>query len=299
MRSFPILFASLTILMLAAPAFAGPVSPLANGGFEIFAPFGAAAMRGTPADGAGVGVGRQVLGCTHTANVIWESTCTGASAERANEAGAIASEPQSEVDAWTKPGAQNGDLAIVAPAEQGVWYAAGWSQHPSRSIAFGDQDGDADREARILTGNQMLYQSFASGSPHTALPAGLIKQVSARLEAGTPAGSLVFVLDSFPLESAADWPQAFINYQLAMPAGTWSFVNGVATIDPLKGTLSNPAAGGWLVEDADEHPTAAQWAAASPEERRAILMELRVTQMTFWNLRAGTIVDDVSMDLTL
>ena len=283
------------LILSAAPAFAGPVNPVANGDFKLFAPFGAAALRGTPAEGPGVGVGREVLGCTRSANIIWEETCTGAPSDRATEVNAIAADPQSEIDTWTAPGLRNGDLPVIAPSEQGVLYAASWIQYPSQSIAFGDQDGNGDREAKILPGNQMLYQSFASPT-HTLIPAGLITAVTVDLEAGTPSGSLVFVLDSFPAESAADWPQAFINYQLSMPAGTWNFTNGVVTIDPLKGSLSGPAAGGWLVE-VDDHPTAAQWAGASREERTAILMELRVTQFTFWNLRAGTVVDNVAFDI--
>lgn len=296
MRSI-MLIAAVLATLIAAPALAGPIQPLFNGDFEAFVPLAADAMRGTPVDGAGLGVGRQVLGCTRSANIIWEETCTGASTDRASEAGALAADPQSEVAAWTAAGAKDGDMAIIAPADQGMFYAAGWSIHPSRSIAFGDHNGDGDREAKILPGNQMLYHSFASGSPHTLLPAGMVQSVTADFETGAPAGSLVFVLDSFPLESAAAWPQAFVNYQLVMPKGMWSFENGVVSIDPLKGTLSNPAAGGWIVEDLDDHPTAAQWAAASPEERRAILMELRIVQLTFWNLAPGTVIDNVALDV--
>lgn len=298
MRSTTFLLACLTIAAFAAPALAGPVNPVANGDFELYAPLGAALLEGTPVDGQGVGVGRQLLGCTHTANVVWEEDCRGQARDRATEVEAIASDPGSEVEAWTAPGYRQGDLVIVAPQDQGVWYAANWVQYPPGTISFGDADADGDREARILPGNAMLYQSFASASPHTALPAGLIRTVTADLEAGAPAGSLVFVLDSFPLESAFDWPQAFINYQLYMPAGTWSVQDGAVTIDPLQGSLSDPARGGWILER-DTHPTAAQWNAASPEERRAILMELRVTQMTFWNLAPGTQIDNVAWDLNV
>lgn len=296
MRSTAFLLGFISVLGLAAPALAGPVNPLANGDFELFAPFGGAALQDTPADGPGLGVGRQVLGCTRSANLIWESDCQGNPRDRAAEAQALAADPQGEVDAWTAPGLRSGDLTVVAPAQQGVWHALAWSHFPSGTIAFGDHGGDLDREALVLPGNQMLYQSFAASSPHTLLPAGVVSAVTASFEKGAPAGSLVFVLDSFPLESAADWPQAFINYQLYMPAGTWSFVDGVATIDPLKGSLSNPEAGGWIA-NVDDHPTAAQWQAASPEERRAILMELRITQLTFWNLAPGTQMDDVTIEL--
>lgn len=297
MRAITILLSFSLLALTATTAFASTANPVLNGGFELHAPFGAAALKDTPLDGPGIGVGRQALGCTSTATLVWEEDCRGAARDRATEAQALAADPQGEVDAWTQPGAQRGDLAIIAPADQGIWYAAAWSQHPTNTIAYGDRDGDGDREAAILPGNQMLYQSFASGSPHTALPAGTIRAVTASFEAGAPAGSFVFVLDSFPLESAVDWPQAFINYQLYMPASTWSFVDGVATIDPLLGTLSGPAAGGWILPDVDEHPTAAQWNGASREERQAMLMEFRVIQMTFWNLKAGTVLDDVAFDV--
>jgi hypothetical protein len=298
LRPVTVLVPIVLVIALAAPALAGPVNPVANGGFEIYAPFGAALLAGTPVDGAGVGVGRQALGCTHSATLVWGSDCDGASRDRADTAAALASDPQGELDAWLASGYREGDLAIVAPADQGVWYATNWAQYPPNSIAFGDMDGDGDREARILAGNQMLYQSFGSASAHTALPAGLVRSVTAAFEEGAPAGRFVFVLDSFPLESAVDWPQAFINYQLSIPASAWAFADGVVTIDPLQGKLSGPAAGAWILPDADEHPSAADWSAAGPEERRAMLMEFRITQFTFWNLGVGTQVDDVAFDVS-
>lgn len=285
------------VLLVAAPAFAGPVNPVFNGDFEVAAPLGAAALRDTPLDGEGLGIGHQALGCTHTANLVFSSDCHGAPTDAASDAGAIASDPGSELAAWTAPGAQEGDLAVVAPAKQNLWYAANWQQFPERSIAFGDADGDGDREATILAGNQMLYQTFAVTSTHSAIPAGLVRAVTLSLEKGAPAGSLSLVLDSFPVESQADWPQAFYNYQLTVPASAWSVAGDVVTIDPLAGSLSGPAAGGWLVEDADEHPTAQQWAAADAQERRALLMQFRVIQFTFWGLASGTQVDDVAFDV--
>lgn len=296
LRLLPFLVVALVAGSL--PVLSEPgVNVLTNPAFEIGVTPMADALEGTAVD-VEKGVGRQLLGCTASASIVWSGGCNGPD-DPVNESVALAQDPASEAELWLADGYHSGDLVLVAPAEQSLWHAASWAMFPLDTIDVRDHDGNLEREARILPGNQMLYQSFGSPSAHTALPAGLLTEARLRFESGAPAGLFALVLNGFPLESAAAWPQAFVTYQLFVPASKWTFEDGEATIDPLVGSLAGPYAGAYLPvppQIADEHPTASQWASGSRDERREILMQLRVTQMTFWNLPPGAVVDDAALD---
>lgn len=288
-----VLLLVLTLLVPLALATAVPVNPVVNGGFEAFAPGGAVLLPGSPADRS-LGVGHQVLGCTQTSNLVFGSDCHGNPADAQETLVRIASNPNDEIAAWTAEGPQSGDLAVVSPADQNVWYAAGWSVFPERAVDFRSVHNDLNRQAVVAKPGAMLYQTFTTNG----VPAGAVADFRFAYSGAAPAGGVNFVLDAFPFESAGSWPQAFLDYQLWVPASAWSVADGVAHVDLAKGTLSGPAAGAFLVDDGNAHPTAAQWNAATPEQRHAMLANERIVQFTLQSLPVGAVVDDVTMDLS-
>lgn len=287
---------SIGALALLAGTGSSAASLLFNGGFELYVEGGPEALALTPLGGEGLGVGHQALGCTRTGALALGTTCDGEPADRVAEAGALAADPQGEVAAWTAPGVQEGDVAQLAPARFNTWHAAGWNVEPAGAVAFGDVDADGDREAMVTREGALLYQGMAATSTHSALPMGLVRLVHFTLDAAPPAGALKLALDSFPVESAADYPQAWYNYILVIPAGSWTLEDGDVHADPLAGTLTNPRAGSYPAE-VDSHPMAQEWADADEDERRAILMELRPIQVTFDGLAAGSVLDQVELQI--
>lgn len=292
-----IILAAVALLVIAFPAEAAlPVNPVFNGGFEAYVPFAARTFRDAGVDQQ-IGVGHQVLGCGAVASFVWETDCSSKPVSREQALAQLTGDPQGEVGYWMSDKYERGDLATVTPAQQSPFTAAHWAQYPAESVTFQDVDANIEREAIVAKDGAFLYQTFLG--THSAVPMGLVDALTFRLEGGTYDGSRAyfqFVLDSFPVESQADWPQAFYNYQLTIPNSKWTIEGDVVSINPLDGTLSGPANGGYLVDDVDEHPTPAQWNDATPEEREAMLMEFRAIQISFWQLPLGLVLDDVAME---
>lgn len=296
MRRLSMALCVLLVACSAAPALAAETaSPVFNGRFETFVR-GSGWLGATPVGGEGLGVGHQIY-CTQTAIVVWGANCAGAPADRVAAAQQVADHPVREYQAWTDRGYHDGDLGVLAPASANVWYAAGWNVYPLHGVAFGDFDGTGDREARFESPSSVLYQNYGATSTHMVVPMGTVQSISFRLEEGAPAGMVRLLLDSFPTESATDYPLFFYNYQLVLPAFAWQRSGSLVTIDPARGVLLGPSASSYAVADADDHPDASRWSSATDEERREILMQLRAIQLGFQSFDAGAVIDDVRLTL--
>lgn len=92
----------------------------------------------------------------------------------------------------------------------------------------------------------MLYQGYASSSPHTLLPFGLVREVSLASAGAPPAGQVAFALDAFPFEDAGDIPAVSWNYLLVAPPHAWRKSADAWRFGPLEGELFGPYGGTYL-----------------------------------------------------
>lgn len=293
--AFPLLVAALA----PSPAVAAWVdaNPLLNGAFELHAPLVASSLAAAGLGGP-QGIGHQVLGCTGAADLVWRIDCEGEPVDLQTGVGAITEDPGSEIAAW-RGGPTEGDVAYVDASQSSFFHAANWASFPRGTVVFGDAGGEPDREAAIRAENFMLYQSWNSVAPYSAIRFGHVLAVTFRLESGAPSGDVVVSLDAFPHETAADVPLVSTNYQLVVPASAWTLADGAWRADPTDGFLAGPYYGSYLPlpSDVAAQPAAPDWQGANSEERRDILDRYRAVQLTLWDFAAGSVVDDVALEV--
>lgn len=191
---------------------------------------------------------------------------------------------------------EGADVAWLNPRHQASNPALAWSATPVEeggSTSFEDGDGDGDREAVVLADpareNHNMWQSWLS--TNQAFTANF-ETFEFDVEAGTIADNarVVLSLSATPLAVQSPWVGLWLDCQLRFSADQLeaSLSGDRVVADPLEASFSAAGSG----DDCDDLEEA--WdAAESEEDKREILGQLRIGQLSFWSFNH---VDEEDVD---
>ncbi len=280
-----------------------------NGDFELHAPDeGDEMLEGSPLDEC-IGVGHQVF---------WGSQTPQGKAAQSVEASADADPDEGSVDASasvSSSSAQEGaqmlvddpkhetvflvgyghcvhseeegaDVAWINPSHQASNPALAWSATPvdeGGSVWFGDNDDDGDREAVVLADdslqNHNMWQSWLSSNQ--AFTANF-QTFEFDVEAGAIAdnAAVILSLSATPMAVQSPWVGLWLDCQLRFSADqlqdSLDDDQDRVVASPLEATFTSRHA------DCDDLETA--WKdTETEEEKREVLGQLRIGQLSFWS----------------
>ncbi|MGH7818889.1 MAG: hypothetical protein ACREQ9_03875, partial [Candidatus Binatia bacterium] len=240
----------------ALAAGLSPVGPLVNGEFELFLP--------------GKGLACEVFGEDTAFRVL----------DPDQDPGIEDPTDPNETLPWLW-------LVSVWPCETGALKALQWSS--SRSAQFDDHDGDGDREAEVSPGvtdpvvgvDHNFWQAYPN--PQQLFTANF-DALEFRVEDGAipPSAFVQISLSTTPLETQHPFLGIFLECSLTFRSALLvPGAGGDVSVDPVTADFSS--------RDPRCDGAKALWdAAATDDDRRAILGRLRIVQTSFWNFNTGT-----------
>lgn len=298
------------LVALAPTAGASPTGPITNSDFEL-APVPDSAtepLAGTPAD-ACYGLGHQAqYGSETTQGQATGGEYDSPDPDEADPVGAAESAAENpegtaryqagwDYCVW---GSDTGyDLAWVHPRTRAS-QPAHWSmdiRNPSVEFGYNYDEDPFDREVRIFTNasvdydasNHNMWQWF--GSKHQAWTANA-EALEMDVEAGDVSGAVKFILSSNPLGSQGD--QLYDDCSLTFTQDNLTNAmdeDGHIAADPVDAVFNarrNPC-----------QPLEQAWDNGDEEDKRSVLGQVRITQVSFWSWERGTeqatVLDDVRL----
>lgn len=296
--SIPLLVVLGATLMIApmglgqAPIPDTGANPVVNGDFELSIPDEATApLEGTPADEC-VGVGHQVFYGTETyQHDLIDENDPGAAAER---------DPGQQAELLSGYGhcvfsdEQGYDLAWINPVNTASDDAVQWSGHNDDTVT--DVDGDGDREIQVDPATAESSHSFWQAYPNAFQAfTGNFDALEFDVEDGQiPDRAFVQVsLSATPLHTQTEDLVIYRDCALTFKNLDDAVQNGHVAIDPVDAQFSDTG-------DADCEDLEDAWndPSTTDDDRRTMLGQLRIVQLSFWRLNAGTdavVIDNVSL----
>lgn len=289
MRHTTLILAIATLTVLAPMGLSDGVAPTAtiNGDFELHTENPASEqLTGSPADEC-IGIGHQVLyGEASVQHDLIDDEDPEAAVDR------ISQDPEGEAlytsgydhCVWSEE--EGYDYVWLNPVEKTKDSAAQWSTQPDTSpTTFGDNDGDGDREATISSGGagHNMWQAYPNA--HEAFT-GDFAAFELDVEAGeiNPGALVQISMSPNPLDEQSD--RTFEADCRLSFSGSLLLANmdsdGHVSVDPIDASYSSHY---------DGCPSVQDWEDADDDEKRAILGQLRIVQMSFWSFNRGVTED--------
>jgi hypothetical protein len=294
------------LVALVPTASASPAGPVTNSNFEIppVPDEASQALAGTPVDEC-YGVGHQAFyGEESPQGQIAGSDFNPYALQNAEPVNPDESSPSEAVTQVSEDpeGVQQQQTDCVYSVEDGrdvAWVQPKdrstqpfhWSmdvRNPSADFGFNFDDDPFDREVKLLADENLahhnLWQWF--GSKHQAYTPNA-DAFSMDLEEGDVSGQVKLVLTSNPLHEAE--VAYYDDCSLTFTASTLADhvdENGHIAVDPVDADFSS--------RRAPCDALATQWEnAENDEQRRDVLSQTRITQLSFWGWEGGTSEDSV------